>query len=346
MIFEEKICLNAEKETAKKKESFTYSKQTINSFHKFEPKLYSQSTENKEITTKEENKKINICSFYIKNLSEEALLKYGSYYLKSFYLKENNILPDNFMKKHKISSFIRGKMVNWMLEIFYNFRSNEETFLAAVDIMDKFIYNYRNKILTDNNIHLIGMVSIYIASKVYDLIPIQLDNIIHQIGHEEYSQKEILIMERKLIKTINFDIFSLNSFDLIRFFIYDFYVNNKKTFKELNAEKYMDILTNCSIWIYKMCKHFEEYSSIGPLFLSLTCLLIGYDFMRDNCDKFNGEIKDFFKQWLLFLYNKIGKKPEIKEKIEIIYKKIQKSYNNYRNSSFHNLVHYHELYFD
>ena len=200
--------------------------------------------------------------------------------------------------------------------------------------------------MTDENIHLIGMVSIYIASKVYDLIPIQLDNIIHQIGHDEYNQNEILVMERKIIKTINFDVFSINSFDLIRFLIYDFYVNNKVTFKTLNADKYMDMLTNSSIWIYKMCKHFEEYSSILPLFLSLACLLIGYDFMRDNSHTFNGEIKDFFKQWLTFLYNKVGKKSEVKEKIESIYKKIQKSYNNYRNSSFHNLTLYHELYFD
>ena len=346
MILDEKICLQAEKETEKKIQSYACSKGSQKGVQKFEPNQDSISTENNEINIKEKDKTINVYSFYIKNLSEQALLKYGSYYLKSFNLKENKILPENFMKKHKISSFIRGKMVNWMLEIFYHFRSNEETFLAAVEIMDKFIYKYKKKELTDENIHLIGMVSIYIASKVYDLIPIQLDNIIHQIGHDEYNQKEILVMERKIIKTINFDVFSINSFDLIRFLIYDFYVNNKVTFKTLNADKYMDMLTNSSIWIYKMCKHFEEYSSILPLFLSLACLLIGYDFMRDNCDTFNGEIKDFFKQWLTFLYNKVGKKPDVKEKIESIYKKIQKSYNNYRNSSFHNLTLYHELYFD
>ena len=348
MILGEKIYLQAEKETKKKIHSYTFAKENKNKIQKFELNNDSISTENNEINLKEKDKTINLSSFYIKNLSEKALLKYGSLYLKSFNIKEDNniILPYNFMKKHRISPFIRGKMVNWLLEIIYNFHSNEETFLAAVEIMDKFIYHYKKKVLIDENIHLIGMVSIYIASKVYDLIPIQLDNIIHQIGHDQFNQKEILIMERKIIKTIDFDVYSLNSFDLIHFLIYDFYVNNKLMFKALNAEKYMDMLTNTSIWIYKMCKHYENYSSILPLFLSLSCLLIGYDFMRDNCANFNGEIKNFFKQWLTFLYNKIGKKPEIKEKIESIYKAIQKSYNSYRNSSFHNLTLYHELYFD
>ena len=350
MIFEVKNCLTlkAEDETLRKNKSFAHPKENKEILKKFELNQDSVSTENNEINLNinEENKGINLCSFYTKNLSEQALRKYGGSFFKSFSLKENIILPSNFMEKHKISSFMRSKMVNWMLEIFYTFRSNEETFLAAVEIMDKFIYNYKKKILADENIHLIGMVSIFIASKVYDLYPIQLSNIVHQIGHDQFSQKEILNMEKKIIKTINFDVFSSNSFELIRFLLYDFYTNNKANFKSLNAEKYMDMLTNGSIWIYKMCKHFEEFSSVSPLLLSLGCLLIGYDIMRDNCESFNGDVKNFFKKWLTILFNKVGKKQEIKQKIETIYKDIQKSYDKYKNSSFKNLISYHELYFN
>ena len=354
MLFKEKdsLRLESQKETLKKIKIYSNEKQkqkqnedkTI--LYTFKLSQDSKSINNSETNIKEEDKEIKLCSFYIKKLSEQALLQYGRNFLKSFSLKENDTLPENFMKNHKISSYMRSKMVNWMLEIFYTFRSNEETFLAAVEIMDKFIFKYKKNILKDENIHLIGMVCIYIASKVYDLIPIQLENIIHQIGHEQFSQKEILIMERKIIKTLNFDVFSLNSFDLIRFLIYDFYVNNKDNFKALKAEKYMDMLTNCSIWVYKMCKHFKIFSSMKPLLLSIACLLRGYDFMRDNCEDFSGRVKDFFKEWLGFLFNKIGKKKEIKDKIETIYKNIQKSYSDYKNSSFHNLINYHELYFE
>ena len=354
MLFKEKnnLGIKSQKETLKKLKIYENKKpkekenqnEDKTNIHKFELNKDSKLSDN----IIEEDKEIKLCSFYIKKLSEKVLLQYGRYFLKSFSLKENdNIsLPENFMKNHKISPYMRTKMVNWMLEIFDTFRSNEETFLAAVDIMDKFIFKYKKNILKDENIHLIGILCIYIASKVYDLIPIQLDNIIHQIGHDQFSQKEILIMERTIIKTLNFDVFSLNSFDLIRFLIYDFYINNKGVFKALKAEKYMDMLTNCSIWIYKLCKHFSQYSPVKPLILSIACLLIGYDFIRDNCEDFIGEVKDFFKEWLSFLFNKIGKKKGIKDNIEAIYKKIQKSYNDYKDSSFHNLIHYHELYFE
>lgn len=348
MLLEDKnIALKAEKKTQKKRNIFANNKDCDNEIiDKFDPNSDTLSTENNDQKINPEPKEFNLCSFYIKNLSEKVLLQYGSYYLKSFSLKDNTILPENFMKNHKISSYIRSKMVNWMLEIFYTFRSNEETFLSAVEIMDKFIYHFKKKSLTDENIHLIGMVSMYIASKVYDLIPIQLDNIIHQIGHEQFTQKQILLMERRIIKTINFDVFSVNSFELIRFFLYDFYINNKESFATLKCEKFLDMLTNCTIWIYKMCKHYEEYSSERPVFLSLACLLIGYDFMRDNCVSFIGEIKDFFKQWLSFLFSKVGKKKEVKEKIETLYKKIQKTYCDYKVSNFKNLILYQELYFD
>ena len=350
MIFEEKSCLSlkAENETSKKNKLLKNPKEALHNFENTQDSISPQNNDiNNNISSKEENgNQLNVGTFYIKKLSEQTILKYGALYFKSFCAKENDVLPENFMKKHKISSFIRSKMVNWMIEIFYTFNSNEETFLAAVDIMDKYIYNCHTKVLTDDDIHLLGVVSVYIASKVYDLIPIQIDNIIHQIGHDQFTLKQILKMERSIIKAINFDVFSSNSFDLIRFLIYDFYVNNKSKFVSLKAEKYMDMLINNSIWIYQMCKHYEKYSSVRPLFLSLSCLLIGYDIIRDNCEDFNGETKTFFKNWLTFLFNQFGKSHEIKKQIESIYKNIQKSYNDYKNSTFKNLAVFHEIYFD
>ena len=348
MHFEEKnIVPKEDKKTLKKLQSLANDKICDKELlDKLDLNSDTLSTEINDQKSNQENKGFDLYSFYVKNLSEKMLQKYGSFYLKSFCLKESNILPENFMNKHKISSYMRSKIVNWMLKIFYIFHSNEETFLAAVEIMDKYIYHYKKKILKDENVHLIGMVSIFIASKVYDLIPIQLDNILHQIGHEQFTQKQILNMERRIIKTIDFDVFSVNSFELIRFFLYDFYINNKKTFQELKAEKQLDMLTNCTIWIYKLCKHYEEYSCIKPTFLSMACLFIGYDFMRENCQGFCGKIKDFFKQWLKFLYKRIGKKKEVKEKIQTIYKNIQNSYSDYRESNFKNLILYQELYFE
>ena len=304
------------------------------------------STDNNDQKSNPDNQKFDLCSFYTKNLSEKVLKKYGTYYLQSFFQKNSDILPENFMKNHKISSYKRSKMVNWMLEIFCAFQSSEETFLNAVEIMDKFFYYYKKRTLTDDNVQLIGMGSLFIASKTYDLVPIRLEHIIHQIGHDKFTKKKLLTMERSIMKAINFDVFSVSGIELMRFFLYDFYINNKKKFQELKAEKQLDILTNCSIWTYKLCKHYEEYSSVRPAILCMACLMTGYDFMRLNCDIFYGKIKDFFKEWLNFLYGGIGKKKEVRDKIQSVYKKITNTYHEHRKSNLRNLMIYHELFFD
>jgi hypothetical protein len=345
LCFEEKeIVLKAKKKNQKKIECHPddkIRKKEIND--KNDLNSDTLSTENNDQKSNPDNQVFDLCSFYIKNLSENIIQKYG-YYLQSFCLKSNDILPENFMKGHLISSYMRSKMVNWMVEIFYTFHSSEETFLAAVEIMDKFFYHYEI-ILIDDDIYLIGLVSLFIASKAYDLIPIQLEKII-QIGGGKFTKKEILIMERRIIKKIDFDVFSVNDLELIQLFLNDFYINNKETFQKLEAEKYFDMLTNCTIWAFELCKHYEEYSSIRPAFLAIACLTIGYDFMIGNCDSFCGKIKDFFWRWLSLLYKRIEEKKEVKDKIQGVYRKILNSYSVYIRSNFRNLMNYHALYFD
>lgn len=162
------------------------------------------STENNGQKSNPDNQEFDLCSFYTKNLSEKVLKKYGTYYLQSFFQKNSDILPENFMKNHKISSYKRSKMVNWMLEIFCAFQSSEETFLNAVEIMDKFFYHYKKRTLTDDNVQLIGMVSLFIASKTYDLVPIRLEHIIHQIGHDKFTKKKIINNGKKYYEGYKF----------------------------------------------------------------------------------------------------------------------------------------------
>lgn len=294
---------------------------------------------------KEELKFFGVSEYYIKEISEELISKYGNYFLKTFEQKNLDIPPSDFMSRHSISSSIRTKMINWMLEVFNSFKSNEETIFCAVKIMDKFIWKSKD-ILKNEDIHLIGIVCIYLASKTYDMIPIQMNNLIHLVGHDIFDQKCIKEMEKKIVKTINFDLMTPTTYEFIQFLLYDFYINNKESIVGLKLKRKLDILENCSIWLAKMCNHFEKYSSVSPIYLSVSCVIVAYDMMKDNCKSLNEEMQKFFKDWLKFLYNNIAKMPEIKAEIEKIYKDIEQSYKAYEKMNSKNLIKYHELYFD
>lgn len=294
---------------------------------------------------KEELKFFGVSEYYIKRISDELISKYGNYFLKTFDQKNLDIPPVDFLSRHKINPSIRTKMVNWMLEVFHSFKSNEETIFSAVKILDKYIWKTED-ILKNEDIHLIGIVCMYLASKTYDIVPIQMNNLTHLVGHDIFEQKSIKEMEKKILKTINFDLITPNTYEFIQFLLYDFYINNKESIEGLNLKKMFDILENCSIWLAKMCNHFEKYSSVSPIFLSVSCVMIAYDMMKDNCKLLNENMQKFFKDWLKFLFTNIAKTPENKNEIEKIYKSIGISYNDFEKMNLKNLVQYHELYFN
>ena len=294
---------------------------------------------------KEELKFFGVSEYYIKGISDELISKYGNYFLKTFDQKNLDIPPVDFLSRHKINPSIRTKMVNWMLEVFHSFKSNEETIFSAVKILDKYIWKTED-ILKNEDIHLIGIVCMYLASKTYDIVPIQMNNLTHLVGHDIFEQKSIKEMEKKILKAINFDLITPNTYEFIQFLLYDFYINNKESIEGLNLKKMFDILENCSIWLAKMCNHFEKYSSVSPIFLSVSCVMIAYDMMKDNCKLLNENMQKFFKDWLKFLFTNIAKTPENKNEIEKIYKSIGTSYNDFEKMNLKNLVQYHELYFN
>ena len=327
-------------------------KKEIKSLSNFDLDLKTPTSDNhknknsKNIPKKnEELKFFGVSEYYIKEISEELISKYGHYFLKSFDQKYLDIPPSDFMTRHNINPIIRTKMVNWMLEVFHSFKSNEETIFCAVKIMDKFLWNSK-EIIKSEDIHLIGIVCIYLASKTYDLIPIQMNNLIHLVGHDIFEQQSIKEMEQKIVKTINFDLMTPTTYEFIQFLLYDFYINNKKSIVCLKLKKMLDVLENCSIWLAKMCNHFEKYSSVSPIYLSVSCVIIAYDMMKDNSKSLNEDMQKFFKDWLKFLYNNIAKSPEIKGEIEKIYKDIEESYKKYEKMNTKNLMKFHELYFD
>lgn len=309
------------------------------------PLNLSNPIQSEEANKKEELKFFGVSEYYIKQISEELISKYGNYFLKTYDQKNLDIPPADFMSRHAIKLSIRTKMVDWMLEVFHSLNSNEETIFCAVKIMDKFIWK-SEEILKSEDIHLIGIVCIYIASKTYDMVPIQMNSLIHLIGHDMFDQNCIKQMEKKIIKAINFDLMCPNTYEFIQFILYDFYSNNKENIVALKLKKMLDILENNSIWLAKMCNHFEKYSSLSPIILSVACIIIAYDMMKDNCKSLTDEMNNFFKDWLKFLYVNIAKTPEVKSDVENIYKEIGKTYIEFQKMNLKSLVQFHKLYFD
>lgn len=87
----------------------------------------------------------------------------------------------------KLSERIRAKMINWMIQVFRVMaKSTDNTLFLAVSIMDRFIFQY-SRIVKEGDgqcpfssegyrfdFHKVGLVCIWISSKLEDIIPIYI----------------------------------------------------------------------------------------------------------------------------------------------------------------------------
>lgn len=289
--------------------------------------------------------KLNAEQLYETHISKEMIQKYGPNFAQSFEKKLVDLPPSHFFQRHKIKSYMRGQLVNWMLEVFHVFESDENTFFAAVRILDKFIWK-SNDILTDETLFQACIACISIASKLYDYHNIRMKDLVHKVAHDQMSEKLIQKFEKNILTTIDFDIVTPGPAEFIQFLLYDLYMNNREVILKCKLRKIIDIVENCAIWLAKMCNHYEKYSSVPPNYMAVACLLIGYEMTKDN-KKLNSNEKNFFVDYFEFLFEKIGKQQTtVKKHIDLVYQNIYKSFTKFKQSGYQNLSKYHQLFFE
>ena len=284
-------------------------------------------------------------NFYPKRIDKQLFKIYSTDILLNFFKKSTSKLPCvDFLEDHQISSDYRGKMVDWMIEIFYKFNSNEQTFFAAVNIMDRFISEY-DKILGDRNLYIIGLTSIYIASKVFDTSHLFMHNIIHDLGKDDVSVNAICYFEQKILKTISFEIFGDDAFDTIEIIIIDMVFNNKKKFGNEENLKCVYILENTVKFVLKVIKHYDIFSPVKSAYLAFGSFLVGYDLVKENSNKCK-DIIGIFKKYLNLVIDKIFVTKEGKRKLLKIYQCIREAMEKFSESNYQNLRKFHGLIFE
>jgi hypothetical protein len=205
----------------------------------------------------------------------------------------------SFLKKHNINSSSRTKMVSWMMEIFASYASEPLSFFLAVEIMDNYLQKAQQK-FNENDIHLIGMVSMYMASKMEDIIPLHMVHIKTKIGHDKFTQNEIIMMERDILKVLNWDIILITIYDVVKTFLSDFYVNNRNMINTLKLETICYDLEIISIFLCKLvCLH-EAFFKYNKCIKGISIIIAAFDILRSNY-KMSKEAENFLRQWLLFL---------------------------------------------
>lgn len=232
----------------------------------------------------------------------------------------------SILKRHHIPSNSRSKMVSWMMEIYASYSSEPLSFFLAVNIMDSYL-DHTTKICNETDLHKIGLVSVYLASKMEDIIPLHMVHIKTKLGHDKFSAEEIIDLEKDMLKLFDWDIIMITSYDLIKTFLSDFYVNNKEMIINLKLQNLCYDLEIISIFLAKLiCLH-DAFYKYAHCVKAIAIIITAFDILRSNYTISN-EAENFVRQWLLFLVKE--SKFQI-ETITSVYNKICMFYEDIHN---------------
>lgn len=194
-----------------------------------------------------------------RKLNEILISNYGSdIYEFSIELENKNYFPDP-LERHKIDKDIRTKMVDWILEVLSAYNSEIFTFNLSVQIMDVYLSKCKS-VLSNSDVHLIGIVSMFIASKMEDIYPIRMSHVKTKISHGKFSEVEIRNKEKAILEALNFDVIISSNSDFIKTFIYDFIHNNRNQIDKLEMWHHIDAFENTTIFLSKLIQHCIEFN--------------------------------------------------------------------------------------
>lgn len=75
----------------------------------------------------------------------------------------------------------------------------------------------KTKVLQNSDVHLIGIVSMYVASKYEDIFPLNSYTAYEKISHKQIPQKELLRKEAEFLTLFDFDLEVATAYDIHSF---------------------------------------------------------------------------------------------------------------------------------
>lgn len=265
--------------------------------------------------------------------SASLLSNYGTRFFAFIKLLDLEDLGKFPLAKHKISNEIRCKMVDWIIEIFNVFNFNDTSFFLAIHIMDSYLNN-TNKILQNEDVHLIGLVSMLLASKFEEPLPLRVSILVEKIGYNTFSYEKIIEMEREMINDIGLKNFICTStYEFIKNFFVDFNENNFDMIEKNNIRKIIDKLEKYAVYYSKLILHFIEFYNYKYSNKAIACISCSYDMIIEKySNELSKEGNHYIKEWIRYLIRENNAQDEIQR----IYSQIAKYTDIYLNSTFIN----------
>ena len=161
-------------------------------------------------------------------------------------------------------------MIDWMVEVLQAYHMSEQSFFIAVNILDRFFKKAR-KSLPSSELHLTGMVAMFISSKYEDLSPLLMRTVVNKIGHGKFPLKMILQREVDILRTLEFQVGCPTILEFIETYKSELLNNNLALFKPTEIQ---DKLNKRLMMLSKLACCSYEMTQLPPSLLASAVLTL------------------------------------------------------------------------
>jgi len=180
-------------------------------------------------------------------------------------------------------------MVDWMVEVLTNFRCTNSCFFVAVGLIDQYFKTVPTKLLI-KDLHCIGVVCMFIASKYEDIYPLKLSVVHEKIAHRKLSVEQMRDKESEILQTLDFDIRHPTLYDFLTIYQEHALRPNLTLIQLTDSYELIDLL---SIYVAKMVYHDYDLSQLSPSLLAASSLYVALK-LTEKFKKSSGIINERF----------------------------------------------------
>lgn len=167
------------------------------------------------------------------------------------------------LERHRVTDSMRGNLVNWMLEILATFRSSPQTLFLTCKIMDKYFCRSL-KCIQPSQLHLVGIVSMFMASKFEDVMPLTLFDIRDTIAFRKFSEDTILQTEQNILRALDFNLHIPTAIDFLMHY-------HTQLGTSYPVQACSEVLLVISLHIYSFQTVRDSLLSAGCIYFSTHC---------------------------------------------------------------------------
>lgn len=104
-------------------------------------------------------------------------------------------------------------MLDWMVEVVSSYKFSHKTYFDSAALMDRY-FQAEQESLSPSKLHIIGVQSMLIASKMEEVYPLKIKTVYEKIAHKKLPLAELVQTEERIMRMLDYKLNSWTFFDL------------------------------------------------------------------------------------------------------------------------------------